>query len=215
MVGKTAYPVRNVNELISILKELDKINPLIRLMLELESRTGLRNIDARNLKWSTVMINGVIRESFTVIQSKGYSRRLTNGMGDANARKAASLIIDVNQELKDVLDSIHDINGQKELLFQSSHHLAKPNTPISIQYVNRVLKKVALKLRLPYQLSTHSMRKSFTDMILSMEGANVGNAMELLGHADLSSTQRYVNTFHNTNKEFTSQISFAIYKETA
>ncbi|HHY0551865.1 TPA: tyrosine-type recombinase/integrase [Vibrio parahaemolyticus] len=211
MAGKTAYPVRNVQELVDIMKEIDRINPLVRLMLDVEARTGLRNIDARNLKWSTVMINGVVRDSFTVIQSKGYSKRVRNGMTEANAKKAASITVDVNNELRELFEEIYELTGKYELLFQSQHHHAKPNTPISIQYVNRILKRVALKLRLPYQLSTHSMRKSFTAMILSIPGANISNAMTLLGHSDLSSTQRYVNTFENKNKDFTSQISYSVY----
>ncbi|PMS91899.1 tyrosine-type recombinase/integrase [Vibrio parahaemolyticus] len=211
MAGKTAYPVRNVQELVDIMREIDRINPLVRLMLDVEARTGLRNIDTRNLTWSTIMINGVIRESFTIVQSKGYRKRLTNGAQDANAKKAASLTIDVNDELRTLFEEIHEITGKHKLLFQSSHHHAKPNSPITIQYVNRVLKRVALKLRLPYQLSTHSMRKSFTAMILSIPGANISNAMELLGHSDLSSTQRYVNTFDNKNKDFTSQITYSVY----
>lgn len=51
------------------------INPVIRLMLEFEARTGLRYVDASQIKWADVMINGVYRESFTLVMSKSYNKR--------------------------------------------------------------------------------------------------------------------------------------------
>lgn len=213
MVGKTAYPARSLDELVLILQEIDNISPLVRLLLDFEARTGLRNIDARNMQWSTVLVNGVIRDSFSVVQSKSFSRRLTNGTSEANAKRLATVTVNVSPELKELIEEIRELTGGHKLMFQSLHHHAKEDSAITIQYVNRVLKRVAVKLKLPYQLSTHSMRKSFTEMVLSMPGATLVHAQNMLGHGSLSSLQHYVNTFRNDNAHFTNQISFSVYSD--
>lgn len=209
MAGARAYPITNVAEVGAVLRSVDQINPVIRLLFEFEVRTGLRYVDASSVKWSDVKINGVWRKSFTIIQSKPYHKRLTNGMNAANARRESSLTIHINSELVALLEDLESFTGEYNLLFQSTHHLAKQNRSITIQYVNRLLKKVAVELALPYQLSTHSMRKTFALMLLD-KGAGIHNLRDLLGQSSLTATDHYVGTFLDTNKSFTDQISFSV-----
>ncbi|NMV27364.1 hypothetical protein HKB23_33875, partial [Vibrio parahaemolyticus] len=56
-----AFPARDLDELEKIIRLMDDINPLISMMIEMEVRTGLRYCDISKLKFSDVMINGVIR----------------------------------------------------------------------------------------------------------------------------------------------------------
>ncbi|UTM60449.1 tyrosine-type recombinase/integrase (plasmid) [Photobacterium sp. CCB-ST2H9] len=209
MAGARAYPVENLDQLIEILSELDKINPVIRLLLDFEVRTGLRYVDASKVAWSDVMINGVYRNSFTVVQSKPYNKRRTNGMTHANAKKMSELTIHMNSELEALLNDLEQFTGTHKLLFQSTHHLAPPNKAISIQYINRVLKVIAKQLGLPYQLSTHSMRKTFAVLLLEMK-ADLRDITQLLGQSSASATDHYLRTFLDKNKSFTDQISFTV-----
>ncbi|HIF9321610.1 tyrosine-type recombinase/integrase (plasmid) [Photobacterium damselae subsp. damselae] len=209
MAGARAYPISNMNEVRDILRLVDAKNPIIRLLFEFEIRTGLRYVDASKVKWSDVKINGVWRQSFTVVQSKSFNKRMTCGQREANARRDSSLTIHMNSELIALLEDLESFTGKYQLLFQSTHHLAKPNRPITIQYVNRVLKQIAVQLALPYQLSTHSMRKTFA-LILLEKKAGIHDLRELLGQSSLTATDHYVGTFLDTNKSFTDQISFTI-----
>lgn len=223
MAGARAYPARSLNELINILRAIDLRNPVVRYMLELSSRTGLRNVDVSNLKWSDVMINGVFRDSVTIVQSKSYNRRVTNAKSKlkpeevekalptimANARSASSLEIRLTDEVKELLKDLQEFTGDKTLLFESTHHNARPGSPISIQYVNNTLKSVAIELGLPYQLSTHSMRKTFAQFLLQGD-ANIKVLRNALGQASISSTQHYIDTFVDDTHEYTGKISYSV-----
>ncbi|HIF9347060.1 TPA: tyrosine-type recombinase/integrase [Photobacterium damselae] len=209
MAGARAYPMSNMTEVQNVLRLVDQINPIIRLLFEFEVRTGLRYVDASQVKWSDVKINGVWRQSFTIIQSKPFNKRVSCGKNIANARRDSAITIHMNQELIELLTDLESFTGCYTMLFQSTHHLAKPNKPITIQYVNRVLKQVALELGLPYQLSTHSMRKTFA-LILLQKGAGIHNLRDLLGQSSLTATDHYVGTFLDTNKSFTDQIKFSV-----
>lgn len=206
-----SLPVRNIEEWQTIINMVDQKNTLVSMMLEFETRTGLRNCDVGALRFSDVMINGVIRSSFTVIQSKGYKMRTNrkNPLSDKAAKEASKLTIEINEELADLIKQIHDVNGHNKLLFQSNHHSAKPDTPISRQYINRLLKQVAVNLGLEYQLSTHSMRKTFA-LMLRKSGADMKHLKEALGHSSLAVTDHYINTFDNETAKFVRKLSFPL-----
>lgn len=200
-------PAQNRDELRKIIDMVDDINPLVSAMLEMEARTGLRYSDTSRLKFSDVMINGVVRESFVVVMSKSYNARLKKGIKDAVAKEKSKITIHVSKDLAELIERIHDINGKHKLLFQSDHHLAGQGKAISIQYINRVLKKVAAELRLPYQLSTHSMRKTFA-MLLEKNGAKLTDIRDLLGHSDAKITDHYLRGFIDEKKKFSDSIDF-------
>ncbi len=213
-----SLPVQNVEELKAIIKRMDDINPLIAILIDFEARTGLRYVDLSALTFDDLMINGTVRKSFTIVQSKAYNARmkpsLTKGLTpsqrakrDRYAKEASKITIHVNEGLEALIRRLYLVNGAHKLAFQSSHHLAKGNKAISIQYVNRSLKKIAFEMGLPYPLSTHSMRKSFA-MFLLNKGATVKVVKEALGQSSLSSTEHYLKTFADETKDFTTQIDY-------
>lgn len=201
-----AFPARDLDELEQIIRLMDDINPLISMMIEMEVRTGLRYCDISKLKFSDVMINGVIRSSFTVVQSKGFKGRMTRGKSEKAAKEAARITIHVNAELEELIKRVYLHNGHNELMFQSNHHLAKKGNAISIQYINRAYKRIAMELRLPYQLSTHSMRKMYA-MLLLEKKASLKVIKTALGHSNVAVTDHYLRTFHDEAKEYTTGIS--------
>jgi site-specific recombinase XerD len=57
--------------------------------------------------------------------------------------------------------------------------------------VNRLLDKVFAEAGLTGKLSSHSLRKSF-GTLLNDNGASLPVIQELLGHADISTTRKYI-----------------------
>ncbi|MCG6387544.1 tyrosine-type recombinase/integrase [Vibrio fluvialis] len=205
----TAFPVRNREELREIIDRLDGYNPLIAMLIEFETRTGLRYSDIKALTFKDIMINGVPRTSFTVIQSKALHARMSGKakMDRATAAQKSKITVHVNDQLADLINRIYITNGHNKVVFQSNHHHAKPGSAISIQYINKVLAKIAEEMRLPYQLSTHSLRKSFAKFLLE-SGAGLNVLRDLLGHGDSKTTDNYIKTFDDELKTFAVSVSF-------
>ena len=61
---------------------------------------------------------------------------------------------------------------------------------IDVQYVNRALKKFALKAGIKKNVSSHSFRHSYGTHILE-NGAGIKEVSELLGHDSIETTQGY------------------------
>ena len=63
----------------------------------------------------------------------------------------------------------------------------------------RILNSAAKHLGIKEKVGTHTLRKSFGDMIA--EETDIEHAQEALGHADLSSTKRYLRKFDEEIQE--------------
>lgn len=205
-------PVDDLNVWREIVDRVRQKNPLISMMLEFETFTGLRNSDSGMLKFSDVMINGTVRKSFNVVQSKSYNMRINRKKNPSTkkaAKAAATVTITVNQQLKDLILDIHAINGQHKLMFQSGHHSAKSGRPITRQYINRVLGDIAKDMQLDFELSTHSMRKTFARTLLKT-GANIKDISTLLGHGSVATTDIYLNSMDNSAAQAVEALSFPV-----
>lgn len=201
-----SFPPKTAKELRKILKEVERENTVIALMLELMALTGLRYSDCSVLKFDDVMINGVVRDSVTIVQKKSYSKRLSCGVKEETARNASKVEVVLSGEQAEevILDCLFIATKGEGLLFASSKCKGKPYTA---QYTNRILKKVAKKMGLKYSLSTHSFRKSFAFMILN-NGARINQIRDKLGHSSIAVTDHYLRTFMSDGDDFVKQIKF-------
>jgi integrase len=189
-----------------ILSEVDKINPVIALMLEFSALTGLRYSDVSRLKFTDLMVNGVIRDSIVVIQVKAFNKRIAAGIKAAVAKDRSKVTIFINEQCKAVIeDALRLANDDaKKLAFESS---IRAGMPYSAQYVNRILKVVAVKLKLNFALSTHSFRKAFA-LFLINNNARIHQVRDALGQSSLSSTDAYLQTFMSDHEALVSKVGF-------
>lgn len=194
MAGIESDPIRDVKTARKIFNRLDQINPIVRIMLEFSARTGLRYIDVSTLKFSDVMINGVVRERIEVIQQKIYSGHITKGATPAQARKKAKLNIALSKPTAELIKEVSEIQNSNAVYLFESNYYASGNKPYTSQYANKLLKVVAKELKLNFQLSTHSFRKTFVMQMLD-SGAKINQCQAALGHASAASTDNYIKSF--------------------
>lgn len=74
----------------------------------------------------------------------------------------------------------------------SALFLGEKGERLKPRIIQRKLQKIRLKLNLPDNVTPHSLRHSFATHLLA-KGSDLRSIQELLGHASLSSTQRYTD----------------------
>ncbi|UTZ44554.1 tyrosine-type recombinase/integrase [Vibrio campbellii] len=244
-----AQPITCMKQWQQILDFMDRRCTLVSMMIEFESRTGLRYADASQLKFTDVLVNGKPRDSFEVVQSKSYKMRLdriaknealalaeidvlassgafTDKEIDKKRSELASkmkkkrsqakvdskVVIGVSDSLKELIMQIHDYNGEYKLMFQSRHHHAKPDKPITRRYVNQQLKLVGQEVGVNFDLSSHSMRKTFATLLMNKK-VNTKTISALLGHSSVAVTDNYLHSCRNEQIEVVANLDFGMTKK--
>ena len=142
--------------------------PKMALLLEFGSKTLLRYSDLSRLKWIDILN----KESIVINEKKtGKRREITIG----------STLAESIQNIYTILNPI----DSDQLIFNTS-----------IQYVNRVLKKLTVELKLTRKnISTHTFRKTGARYVWASTGYSseyLTRLSDLLNHSGENITRRYL-----------------------
>jgi len=147
------------------------------LLMSIGSYTGLRISDILKLRWSDIIEQDLIE----VIEKKtGKFRR-----------------IKINPSLKDSIDRAFinlNVVNIDEYIFMNRFE----TSTISIQYVNKKLKKIAKEYKLckhPDKIKSHSMRKSFGRRVFENNDNSDRSLIllsEMFNHSSIKTTKIYL-----------------------
>ena len=154
--------------------------------------TGLRRGEILALLWSDVDIEA---RKITVRRAV---QRLKKGQRVNDTTKGKKeRVIPIDDELKALLESITK---------DSLNVVSEKGTPLSIDQYQRRYKSFFSGLDVEYK-SGHKCRHSFASYLLK-NGANIRAVQELLGHAQLSTTQIYTHVDYDGLKDNISKLKY-------
>jgi len=149
-----------------------------RVIFELLYGCGIRNselvgIGLQDIEWT----NDAIR-----VLGKGKKVRLVP-LGDAAAEAIRAYL-----PLRDAI--LHKSKPESSKLAKEKLLINLRGGPLTTRSVGRIVKQIAVAHGLPAEIHPHTLRHAFGTHMLE-EGADLRAIQEMLGHARLSTTQRY------------------------
>ncbi len=174
---------------IDISKNADGIRD--KCMLEILYSSGMRVTELVQLRYSSIQKNTIKSESHAAIVIKG------KGSKERIIILNQSAINALNEYLKVRIKFLRGM--QSDFLFPSFGKSGKV-THMSRQRFHQIIKQVATNANIdPVLVSPHKIRHSFASHLLQ-NGADLRVVQELLGHADISSTQIYTKVLSEQAK---------------
>ncbi|RPI63046.1 MAG: tyrosine recombinase [Planctomycetaceae bacterium] len=145
-----------------------------RAMMSVLYATGMRASELAGLKISDVNFNvGIVR-----VLGKGTKERII-----PIARQAMA---DVREYIEQLRPSLTQ-DPRQELLF-----LSRTGRPLPREDVFRIVRKYVRRSGINAGTSPHTLRHAFATQLLS-HGADLRSVQEMLGHADIATTQIYTH----------------------
>ncbi|SER46693.1 site-specific tyrosine recombinase XerD [Salipaludibacillus aurantiacus] len=174
---KTLPKILSTAEVEALLEAPDSSTPLgirNRAMLEILYATGVRVTELCSLKLGDIHLH------------MGFIRCL----GKGNKERIIPLGQMASEALEKYLNDSRPVLTKKlshDLLFVNHH-----GRPLSRQGFWKVLKQLSGAARIEKELTPHTLRHSFATHLLE-NGADLRAVQEMLGHADISTTQIYTH----------------------
>ncbi len=151
-----------------------------RCILELLYSTGLRISELVSLKLENIVLD----EAFVKVMGKGSKERIVP-LNDVALDYLEKYIKEVRPRM---------LKGVTTDLFLNNH-----GKGLTRQAVFKVIKKRAEEIHLKKSISPHTLRHSFATHLLQ-NGADIRFIQELLGHAELGTTEIYTHVANETLK---------------
>ncbi len=165
-------PEEDIRKLLQAPSEETPVGIRDRALLELIYAGGLRISEACGLKRESLHLSG----GYVMVLGKGKKERLV-----PIHERACHAVVKYIDQARNVFDP----HGRCPTLFVGSH-----GKPLSRKTVFRRLRNYALAMGIRHLPSPHDLRHSFATHLLE-GGADLRTVQELLGHADISTTQIY------------------------
>ena len=184
-IGLKLPEVLTVNEINDILDTIDLSLPegqRNRAMLEVLYSCGLRVSELISLRYSDVYFD----EGFIRVEGKGSKQRLVP-ISETAIREIKNYLLDRNRMVVK--------KGFEVILF-----LSRRGTALSRIMVFHIIKQQTDMAGVHKNVSPHTFRHSFATHLLE-GGANLRAIQEMLGHADISSTQIYSKLINQKIKD--------------
>ena len=153
-----------------------------RLIVKFLYATGLRVSELTNLKINDISL-----------ETKECWVRHGKGAKDRFFQMPESIITNLAEYLK-------TLPKEEEFLFPSKNH--KQITPRNIQ---KIIKRAAFKAGIKKQVTPHKLRHSYATHLLN-EGVDIRLIQELLGHANLATTEIYTHVSKELLKKIKSPL---------
>ncbi len=127
------------------------------------------------------------------IKDIDFNQRLIKVTGKGNKQRILPVGRKAIDSVKGYLDASAEIRNRYSLHSATSPlFINKRGKRLSVRSIERITKQYAVKSGLTSEVSPHSFRHSFATHLLD-GGADIRSVQELLGHASLSTTQRYTH----------------------
>ena len=157
--------------------------------IELRNRCIIETIYACGLRISEccdLLINNIDKKDLTV-----------RVIGKGNKERIIPFYPRLSELIDLYIEKYRNIYAQEgfEYLFVSTRH-----TKISPRSVQYLLDEIKIKANLPIDIHPHMLRHSFATHLLD-NGADLRTVQELLGHANLSTTQLYTHLTYDRLKK--------------
>ncbi len=184
------------------LQKLFDCDTKISRMFELDLWTGLRRGELLALHWDNIDLDkGYIKICQTLVHTKNGDiiKQTTKSRKDR--------LIPLHPEAKAILKRIRSQDCENGFLFTSE----VTGKLISLRQYNRLYRAFYSAQREKYPdlifLSPHNLRHSFATYILQ-SGGDIETLRALLGHVDISTTQRYVHSNYSQMKKAVENLKF-------
>ncbi len=166
--------VAEVDRLLNVPAENDRIAVRDKAMLELMYATGLRVSEVAGLQLHDIHFDD------------GYVRCIGKGMKERVIPFGDKAHDSLRRYINEVRDSF------KKDPYEQTVFLTYRGTPFSRKGIWKNIKKYALKAGITKNVSPHTLRHSFASHLLA-NGAPLRVIQEMLGHSDISTTQIYTH----------------------
>ena len=162
-----------------------------KCMLEILYSSGMRVSELILLKYSSIQKEAISSDSHAAIIIKGKGSKERIIILNQSALQSLKLYLSIRAEFLK--------NQQCDYLFPSFNKKGEI-THLSRQRFHQIIKSIAAAANInPELVSPHKLRHSFASHLLQ-NGADLRVVQELLGHADISSTQIYTKVLSEQAK---------------
>lgn len=178
---RPSRPITSTEKVLDIQDYLKYKNDRDYILFLLGVTTGYRAGDLVKLKVRDIK-ETLRRKEFTIYEGKKMNSK---NIREKNRKpRTVELIPEVAKILKEYINDRKDY----EYMFKSRKGI---NKPIGVQAISNTIKDAADYFGL-YDITAHSMRKTYAYKIYIESGRDIVAVKELLGHSSIEETKRYI-----------------------